>query len=553
MQKVIDESKILHQAYTDYLAGFIPTYNIVENYMLGSNYDEAKKCVEAIEAIELVIYNLENHGLKPEDPLSEPETWKKLSAAYDQTYLGINTANWMNAVVTRQSQNYLRSFVSAELTKRISVPVEAARLGLEKVAVSDKQLRTIALSIARELATGDAQPAFAAWINDNRKSENYWIFAGVEELIKTSRGNTRFKFMNIVETQKDAAVGASRVLVTSPNNGAHSAVIRFGLQTTASMTLKEVFERLGAKYREIPITKNLKSLVAETKRGVVLVDFSKCGSPIDFTLSRILSTDANPPSNVTGLNPEVIKFYDTVVVRQRNTTMAARDNVVIRGETNEWYVLETIDGVTYRLGTWLDSPIIPVVRIYGLVKWYSTRSEKYAEICAEKIQATITPNRLRLVLGSYAESAPQDTSSAGISEAITTAILDAINSEIRTIRPSTYDQAVEVVQDSEVLFPAILKVLFRVVGPTAGLPAETALPRAQKYAATCSKFMSGYLDQWRAVVYDPKKYDGSSSEAMTVFLGAVRAVVLATIESMNKNSFWDMYLTSLKDFAFAHM
>jgi hypothetical protein len=236
-------------------------------------------------------------------------------------------------------------------------------------------------------------------------------------------------------------------------------------------------------------------------------------------------------------------------VHEKNTTNTARNNIIIRGVTNEWYLLETIDGVNYRWGLWLNSPVIPAVQLYGLVRWRSTRAERYAELCTVKILERITTNRTRLIVGNFADFAPQDTSSSGISEAVEDAIYHAIANEVNSIRPSTYEKAMDLVQDSDLITGTINTTLTRIVGPTVGISAEVSLPRLHRFNSTNTNFLRTYSERWRTEPYDPQQYSASSEESRVVFLNVVKVIVHKSIADMTKNNSWDVYLTSLKDYA----
>lgn len=553
MQPVLHTLQIALAEYSKFHAVADDSYGYMKYYITGNTPADAKKCEESVKHIHSIVTLLSNASLSLEDSTNTEETWNKINEVYASLQSGLNAAKTFVATIIPHARRTLSYNTNPNTLHDINVHITKIQESERDLVASEKQTRASITPMVQTLTTGPTQENFSKWISSNRTATNFWVLAGIEEFLKNSRGNRRHKFVEIVESQKDAALGSDKMPITPHDEGVHSMVARYGLQFTMSMPLSDALKFIDAEYREDGLEKNLRRVVAATSRGVAFVDVSGGGTPIDFKLVNIIGSSANPPTPTTGISPEVIQFYNTVNVLPKNKEVFPRENIILRGTSNEWYFLETMDGELYRWGLLHGSPIIPATQINGVVRWRSARATKYAELCSERILNTITSSRIKLILGNFADYAVQDTSAASVSEAVEDGVYHAIVNEINTIRPSTYEVARNIVRDEELIETTIVSALVKVVGDTKNMSAETSLPRLQRYNSTIAKFLQVYAETWRKENYDGSQYTDGSAENRRMFLGVVKAVVTKTVTSMSKNNFWDIYLASLKDFVFSNM
>ncbi len=429
------------------------------------------------------------------------------------------------------------------------------------------ELYDVALKSTRELLSDPmAAERFSEWILENRRYTNKWIFTCISELISMTRGNKRFKLLRVVEDKKDNVLGSPRIPLNTDSpitrmpaihmdnliqpiirTGAHSIISRCGLVPTRSMTAREAFQYIHADYHEATFEKNIKRVVAEKQRGILFIDLSGAGTAIDFDLSGIISPNADPPEGTRGLNKQVIDFFDTVRVLPVIDIRTPRENIIARSGTNEWYVLETINGELYRWGLYLGEPVIPVSRILSVIKSQPTRAEKYQWLMGEEILRIAINPFSTTMMRAYEDNIIQMASGVGVASSIEDAIYFALSRDVRSAKATTYDGLMHIVRDEEFLSRVIMKELDKVAGPTNSPEPELGLPRMYRHQNTVDVFLRTYDDRWRKDKYDPDSYDGSPA-SIDLFLGFLKILVSSTVADMTKNSFWDSFLIGPKEF-----
>jgi hypothetical protein len=265
LQTIIDTLQETQQAYRSFHDASYTNYQFMKDSILGNEPTNAAKCEGFLGTILSSVDVISKAGLSAPEPSNSDVTWNKLLAAYAGVYDGMKAANdFTDIIKPHYRQKLITHSDVPNLLAKTHTAIKISRAELDSVLAAEKKTRAAASVLAKELATGTTQEKFADWIKENRKAVNFWIFAGIEELIKGARGNRRFKFAEIVESRKDDALGAARKPIITPDAGAHSLVVRYGLQSTASMSLKEAFELIGAEYREEMLEKNIRRAVTST-------------------------------------------------------------------------------------------------------------------------------------------------------------------------------------------------------------------------------------------------------------------------------------------------
>jgi hypothetical protein len=168
------------------------------------------------------------------------------------------------------------------------------------------------------------------------------------------------------------------------------------------------------------------SRISQIGYGVVLL--SHCsGTPVVYNIDGLvdpeyIQTAGIQTDSITGLNKKVLQRFNTITVLDtRGTPLPVRvygDPLTALG----WYVVETIDSISYRLLKRDNKILIPYLHIRGLIEGLSLRAHYYNDIMYSKIIETCHDSKSAGIIEEY-KNLKESTISI---EPIKTAIVDKL-------------------------------------------------------------------------------------------------------------------------------
>lgn len=264
---------------------------------------------------------------------------------------------------------------------------------------------------------------------------NGFIVELVRRAVKIATGVNRDKLMQIIEHEKNALFGATRVKF--PYSGIQKLMVRCGLvPVTASMNMVTLLDVIadwspklitgGAtkaatksrrqKTKEPPVVIHheaptsvtikvapenkcqddaaqcLQKLAEDNKICVVLIDKTSPG-PVEFNINGLISDEYVDKYGLrTGpaicIDERVLKRFNTVSELSAPTLAAPKDVMIWRPESPNAIVFETLNGSLFRvMGTNLTEIIIPRSAIKPLIEGVNTRLLKYHRLHEAEILA----------------------------------------------------------------------------------------------------------------------------------------------------------------------
>lgn len=193
---------------------------------------------------------------------------------------------------------------------------------------------------------------------------SYVVQKMIDHLYTVNR-QMMFKIMNFIEEDKDIMIGEqvnsefkhNKILLKNP------PLRRFGLlPVTDSMELSEllpiILKNEGHANKKINKIKELESLANKLKIGFIVL-YHVVNNPVEYTIREI---DKNAQNKIFGVNSKTIDRFKTII--EHGPAKYKFDEEIINESADKFYVIESIDGKTFRCLT----PFFKTVD-YGLSKF----------------------------------------------------------------------------------------------------------------------------------------------------------------------------------------
>jgi len=387
------------------------------------------------------------------------------------------------------------------------------------------------------------------------KSVNKFTIKLIGRAISLLTGDKRRRLEAIVETQKDAVLGATRTPLPAWR-GPQSTIVRYGLTpVTHSMPAQEMFDSLGWLYDDsLSMDDNLR--MAANNVGVMLINRAN-QSPVEFNLRSLADTEYiiknNLKSNpIGGLNAKIINKFNTAKL----LPTTSQDSIK-RWPDNDrpiWRIFETISSAGIRMLGYYDGARIcaeiPREKMVGLLSGISTRCFQYNQIQSSDILARCFDPRSQHVLESYAEYKSGQMSSEQIkgqlTEKLTTAFVARLSAQL-SLRDF---QAAMINKDH--LTETLVSVLKHSTGTSSRRAPEYLLSYVAKIDAINSAFTKELMRQFdKATVKITERIFSEYDDAVLrkMLAGIYHGAVAAAIDELDRAKTWTDYDMNLKEYS----
>ena len=367
----------------------------------------------------------------------------------------------------------------------------------------------------------------------------------------------RRKLEIFVEQQKDNVVNAVRIDI-SYRKGIQGLIVRYGLvPETKSLSIENIFSTIGHKYNnQLGLRENLESVASVTGgvgvgvgAGILLLSISG-RSPIDFDI-KSLSDEKYIQENdllindMKGINKNTIEKYQTAILLPKGGE--PEKIIKIDGSIPQWYVIETINGLTYRLLSYDGNILISSDKIYGLLNGLSTRCEKYNNIQGETILNECINNQITHIISSYDNDVSGNVPGS-IGPLIENKLVESFDEIIKKVKIQDKKQFYTHVGD----WCVILGILMKVLSHNNRLNYKNTLEYSITYIIRMNyiidQFMKELDRQIRKHKINIRLFSESQDNINNELKSIYRSIIKATIIETTKTKLWVDYDMTLKEY-----
>lgn len=388
-----------------------------------------------------------------------------------------------------------------------------------------------------------------AFVIDNENIINKFTIKLIHWVISNTSGEKRRRVELIVEKQKDILLNATRMDMRN-QPGVQGLIYRYNLRPlTPSIPINELFDQLGAKYNaKISPNENFESFV---RKGPGLIVINKAtSSPVEFSLSGLIDIDyvtahdlkTNP---LSGLTKKIVERFNTARLLPRGGVSEPVKHFV--GKTQNWYVIESINGELWRILGLRGEKIIPNDAIIGIIKGLTTRPHQYNVMQCETILKKCLDPKAKVLLMDYEE----EKIAAPSSEPIRFAIIDTLTRgfETRLAKINNPNSFRELAIDRDNINETLLDILTHSTGIYGKGSSEYLITYIAKFDGIIRAFTKELERRWGEEVLPERLFKEHSGEDLKNMLRTIFiSVVTASVDELDRSRTWTEYDMTLKEF-----
>lgn len=382
--------------------------------------------------------------------------------------------------------------------------------------------------------------------------------------IYRTHGAARRRVEQAVEKQKDVVLGSARVDL-SKFMGVQESVSRYGLRPASTSTsLADVLRRLNPEF--VPVDPPVLSGTVEEAdltppdHSTMLQDFAALGpgvvllnkvtsNPMEFNWDGLINAEYVDKHSLqtvpaSGLTKKIINRFATVITLPRGPPSHTR--IFTGRSSDEWYVIESINGLDWRALMLDGSEKIDGAKITGLIDGLSTRPHRYNSIMEETILARCNDPHSTLMLNEYAE-AGVDIST----ELVRAKIIEGLTSDFKE-RAETMTSP-EAFKEGLIRRDSINKVLSTVLMRTTGMrgtgSSEYVITHLAKYETVFRAVLKEFERQsYRADMPDRIFMEQTPENLRKTLVDTYKSIITIVVDELDRANVWSDGEMTLKEF-----
>ena len=397
----------------------------------------------------------------------------------------------------------------------------------------------------------DIDPADAFKFIQDQKKVTAFTIKLISLVIPKLKGANRARLESIIEDQKDAILGATRVAADC-----NTSLVRYNLITFAeSRPLEELFaETLKLKYnpkvsREI----NFKKITETNTRPGVIVLYNICRSPLEFSLKGLIDADyiiknGLPNKTSNGLTNKILQKYTTIrdlgIIKENPEISHV---LKFPGEIDSWIIFETLNGTLFRILSNSGTLLSEGNKIKGLVRGISNRPEKYNNICEEKILAQCFDQNYAMLIDDF--TALTQESSENLKDEIFAQLEVSFKKNLGAVKVADAASINKALPSQKKIVAIFSSVFQQRTGTKGRGKSEYILSHIVKLETLLYYFAKEFDKKWSTVVFAPRFFaENVPAEIERSIIQIYQSILRAVSDNLNSLKMWEIYPLTLKEY-----
>jgi hypothetical protein len=392
------------------------------------------------------------------------------------------------------------------------------------------------------------------FVVDHEEVVNKFMNQLIGWVVANTSGERRRRAELIIEKQKDAALGVTRVNL-GQYPGVQGVIYRYNLRPASkSMPPDNLVALLQSRAAE---KAGASDAIAAFERlasggpGVIMINKST-PSPVEFDLSGIIDLEYITSRDIvtsplSGVTKKVLERFDTARMLARGPPSEPLRRIA-GSDTEHWFVVESINGIDWRVlsnnGT--VGPI-PATSIIGLLTGVSTRPHRYADIQAGIIARKCFDPTAQLHLAAYADMQAAPASPEPIQALIVDKLVAAFDPTHIRNDDDFHDHA----DMPDAISATLLEVLTHSTGTRGKGSSEYAVTYIANFEGTVRAFAKQMTRQLSAMEI-PNRVFGEHRGKELEHILTERFREAATAAAAEMGAAWIDYDMTLKEFFLEH-